>query len=95
MSQSEQPAIQEIWLRVAETLEPLAAAAAVAAAAPTAGRWSSRGSSGLSQAQYTSLLQVAEDVEQALVRNPRMPDSAASRGVPQMLFEAVSDVTSK
>ncbi|WIA41470.1 hypothetical protein OEZ86_005047 [Tetradesmus obliquus] len=88
MSAAERPAVEAAWRRVADTLQPLSAAAVAAAEAATAAGAGS--SSGLSQAQYTSLVQVAEGVEQALGRSEGLPASAVSCGVPQMLFEAVA-----
>lgn len=79
-------AVEAAWRRAANRLQPLAVTAAEAAAGPG----SSRGSSSLSQAQYTSLTQVAEDVEKTLGRSAGLPDCAVSWGVPKMLFEAVS-----
>lgn len=61
MSCAERPAVQAVWRSVSEKQAPLAAAVATAAAGQ-------EGSSTLSHEQSTALVDVADDVEQAVGR---------------------------
>jgi hypothetical protein len=77
MSNSNHPAVSAAWHRVAD--KPLAAAATAAVEDST-----------LSQAQCRGLVQVADDVEDNLLRFTVLPPSSFEIDVPQLMLETVS-----
>jgi hypothetical protein len=81
MRNTDNPAVCAAWCRVAERLQPLAAAV-------TAAGEDSSGT--LSLAQCRALVQVADDVEEALNRCTVLPPSSFRLGVPQLVLETVS-----
>jgi hypothetical protein len=81
MSNSDNSAVSAAWRRVAEKLVPLAAAATAAG---------EDSSATLSQAQCRALAQVADDMEEALLRCTGLPPSAFRHGVPRLVLQTVS-----